>query len=83
MKIYDKVLVPAKAPKIFSNLGSDAMMAVTHNGPVIVASVVELRDLWNAAAEAMDEVIANQYDDGYVRKKPDFDEYLKSKGITI
>lgn len=76
MKLYDKIWEPEKAPKIFGDMEDGIHLL---KGPVIVVTIEELGDLWNAGYRAA-------YSDlGKETRTPavDFESYLQSKGINI
>lgn len=84
MKLYDKIWIPEKKEGVFAFRDSQGDVPVPVHATVIVLTIEELQELWNAAAWNGYENRIDQKTQGEVSViSPDFTIYLQSKGINI
>lgn len=85
MTRYDKIYVIDKeCPSYIDPIrDGDGNALMEHEGPVIVLTVEELRDIWDAGFDQGDESALMMEGRVNTSIAPDFRTYLQSKGINI
>lgn len=79
MRQYERVFLESKSLSEYARRFMKSELGLTCEGPRIVLSVEELREVWN---RAIMELLASQCEEGPVIN-PDFETYLQSKGIKV